>query len=153
MRRLIPVLLIGAIALSGCGSSGSSEPSTSDFKASFQAQKAQLKALGEAVGSAVTGAASKTNGELVTEFKGLAARATALAGSFAQLEAPAKYKADLAALQSSLTQVAGTLNSIEAAAAANDGNAAKAGGETIVTEGQQVRNADNTLSAKLGITE
>ncbi len=153
MRRLIPVLLIGAIALSGCGGSGSSEPSISAFKASFEAQKPPLKELGEAVGSAVTGAASKTNGELVSEFKALATRATALAGAFGQLEAPAKYKAELAALQSSLTQVAGTLNSIEAAAAANDGNAAKAGGETIVTEGQQVKSADEKLSAALGIKE
>jgi hypothetical protein len=153
IRRLIPIALTGLIALSGCGGSGSGEPSTSHFKASFQAQKAQLSALGEAVGKAVSGASGKTNGELVGEFKQLAAQATALAGSFGQLEAPAKYKAELAALQSSLTQVAGTLNSIEAAAAANDASAARAGGETIVTEGQQVKAHDQALSAKLGLAE
>jgi hypothetical protein len=150
MRRLILVLLLGALAFSGCGG-GKSEPSTSAFKASFATEKAQLKSLGEAIGGAVTGAGSKTNNELVAEFKALASRATALSGAFGQLEAPAKYKSDLGALQSSITQVAGTLHSIEAAAAANDGNAAKAGGETIVAEAQQVKSDDNALSAKLGL--
>ncbi len=152
-RRLIPIALTALIALSGCGSSGSAEPSTSAFKASYQAQKAQLSALGEAVGKAVAHASGKTNGELVGEFRKLAARATALAGTFGQLEAPKNYKAELAALQSSLTQVAGTLNSIEAAAVANDAAAAKAGGETIFTEGQQVTTDDHHLSDKLGLLE
>lgn len=159
MRRLIPVvLIIGALAMVGCGGSSSSgttstssEPSTAAFTSAFKVQKAKLKALGVAVGAAVTGAAHKTDAELTTEFKSLASRATELAGALGQLEAPAKFKGELATLQSSLTQVAGTLHSIEAAAAAHDAGAAKAGGEAIVAEAEQVKSGDNALSAKLGL--
>jgi len=157
MRRVIPVVsIIGALALAGCGggsgsASTSSEPSTSAFTSAFKVQKAKLRSLGEAVGAAVTGAAHKTDIELTNEFKSLASRATELAGALGQLEAPARYKGDLATLQSSLTQVAGTLHAIEAAAAANDESAAKAGGEAIVTEAEQVKSGDNALSAKLGL--
>jgi hypothetical protein len=159
MRRLIPVgLIIGALALAGCGGSSSSgttstssEPSTSAFTSAFKVQKAKLKALGEAVGAGVTGAAHKTDAELTAEFKILASRATELSGALGQLEAPAKFRGDLATLQSSLTQVAGTLHSIEAAAAAHDAGAAKAGGEAIVAEAEQVKSDDNALSSKLSI--
>jgi hypothetical protein len=169
MRRVIPVVLIaGTLALTGCGgssgsagtsstsltgstSSTSSEPSVSAFTSAFKVQKAKLRALGVSVGAAVTGAAHKSDIQLTDEFKALAARATALSGALGQLEAPAKYKADLGSLVSSLTQVAGTLHAIEAAAAANDESAAKAGGEAIVTEAEQVKSDDNALSVKLGL--
>jgi hypothetical protein len=160
MRRLIPaVLFIGALALGGCGGSSSSgtsstsaEPSTTAFTSAFKVQKAKLRALGEAVGADVTGAAHKTDAQLMSEFKSLASRATELSGALGQLEAPAKYKGGLATLQSSLTQVAGTLHAIEAAAAAHDAGAAKAGGEAIVAEAEQVKSADNALSSALGLS-
>jgi hypothetical protein len=160
MRRVIPVVLItGALAIAGCGgSSGSastsstnSEPSTSAFTSAFKVQKAKLRALGTAVGADVTGAAHKSDIQLANEFKRLAARATELSGALGQLEAPTKYKVDLGSLVSSLTQVAGTLHAIEAAAAANDESAAKAGGEAIVAEAEQVKSDDNALSSKLGL--
>jgi hypothetical protein len=43
------------------------------------------------------------------------------------------------------------LHSIEAAAAAHDATAAKAGGEAIVAEAQQVQSDDKALSSKLGL--
>ncbi|HST55510.1 MAG TPA: hypothetical protein VLJ42_06405 [Solirubrobacteraceae bacterium] len=163
MRRISPVVLVVPvllIALAGCGSSGhstsssaatSTEPSISTFTSEFRTQKAALGALGKDVGAAVQGARHQTDSALTQQFQGLASRATALAGTLGQLNAPTQYKSDLSALQSSITQVAGTLNSIEAAAAAHDANAAKAGGEAIVANAQQVKNIDNTLSAKLGL--
>jgi hypothetical protein len=149
MNRVSLVALLALVLLAGCG--GSSEPSTSSFKSAFSAQKAKLKTLGTEVGTAVEGASKKTDDDLVIEFRSLASRATVLAGALGQLEAPSKYKSELATLQSSLTQVAGALHSIEAAAAAHDGNAAKAGGEELVADAQQVKSSDNALSAKLGL--
>ena len=72
-------------------------------------------------------------------------------GSLSQLSVPTQYKAELATLQSSITQVAQALHSIEAAAAASDAQAAKAAAETLVADAQQVKSADNALSAKLGL--
>jgi hypothetical protein len=149
MRRISPLLVAGVLAIAGCGSS--SEPSTSSFKKAFAAQKAKLKQLGTEVGSAVEGASKQSDNVLVGQFEGLASRATVLAGALGQLDAPAKYKSELATLQSAITQVAGALHSIEAAAAAHDAAAAKAGGEVLVADAQQVKSSDNALSAKLGL--
>jgi hypothetical protein len=148
MRSVSLAALAAVIALAGCGSSG---PSTSAFKSEFRTQKTTLNALGKDVGAAVEGASHQTDSALTTQFQALASRATALAGALGQLNAPSQYKSELSALQSSVTQVAGTLHSIEAATAANDLNAAKAGGEAIVANAQQVKSIDNTLSAKLGL--
>jgi hypothetical protein len=148
MLRVSPVVLVVFVSLVGCGSSG---PTTSSFKSEFRTQKTTLTALGKDVGAAVEGAGHQTDSTLTKQFEGLASRATALAGALGQLNAPSRFKSELSALQSSVTQVAGTLHSIEAATAANDANAAKAGGESIVANAQQVKTIDNTLSAKLGL--
>jgi len=154
MRRLAPVLVVLSLVIAGCGSSGSTTapgPTTAEFKSAYAAQKVTLKSLGEDVGTAVAAAPKKSDAALTSEFRALASRATALAGSFGQLNVPTQYKADLAALQSSVTQVAGSLHSIEAAAAAGDAQAAKAAAEALVADAQQVKSADSTLSAKLGL--
>jgi hypothetical protein len=157
MRRASPVLILTVLALAGCGggsgttASTSTEPSLSAFKTAFAAQKATLRALGTDVGSAVTGANHQTDAALFTQFQGLASRATALAGALGQLSPPSQYKSDLAALQSSITQVAGALHGIEAAAAAHDVSAAKAAADTLVADAQQVKSDDDALSAKLGL--
>ncbi|HEX7610970.1 MAG TPA: hypothetical protein VF380_09870 [Solirubrobacteraceae bacterium] len=155
MRRVTPIFLVALLALAGCGSSTSSStsstPTVSSFKTTFAAEKAQLGALGKDVGGAVEGASKQTDTALATQFQSLASRATALAGSLGQLSAPAQYKAELAALQSSVTQVAGALHSIEAAAAAHDAAAAKAAAETLVADAQQVKTDDLALSGKLGL--
>jgi soluble cytochrome b562 len=154
MRRLSPILIALALVIAGCGSSGSttsSGPTTAEFKTAYSAQKVELKALGEDVGTAVAAAPKKSDAALTSEFQALASRATALAGSFGQLSAPTQYEAELATLQSSITQVAGSLHSIEAAAAAGDTQAAKAAAESLVADAQQVKSADSALSAKLGL--
>jgi len=149
MRRVSSIALVALLVLVGCG--GSSGPSESSFKKSYSSEKAKLKKLGEDVGQAVEGAAKQNDGTLVKEFEGLAGRATTLAGELGQLQAPTKFRTELASLQSSITQVAGTLRQIEAAAAANDESAAKAGGEAIVADSQQVKAIDDALSKKLGL--
>jgi hypothetical protein len=142
-----------ALALAGCGTSSSTStgPTTASFKAAFSAEKVKLKSLGENVGSAVEGAGKKSDAALMAQFQELASRATELAGSLGQLAAPDKFKTALATLQSSVTQVAGALHSIEAAAAAHDAAAAKAGAETLVADAQQVKSSDNALSTALGL--
>jgi hypothetical protein len=142
------VLVAGLLAFTGCG--GSSEPSTSSFKSAFSAQKTKLRVLGADAGAAVEGAGKQTDSALLSQFQSLASRATSMAGALGQLDAPSKYKAELAMPQSSVTQVADALHSIEAAAA-HDASAAKAASETLVADAQQVKSTDNTLSAKLGL--
>jgi hypothetical protein len=137
------------LVLVGCG--GSSGPTTSSFKAEFKVQKAKLHTLGDEIGSAVEDAGNQTDAALAKQFEGLASSATSLAGALGQLNPPSKFKDELASLQSSVTQVAGTLHSIEAAAAANDAASAKAGGEAIVADAKQVKSLDETLSKKLGL--
>lgn len=152
MHRASSVLLVMLVVLAGCGSSASSEPNSSAFKSAFAAQKKTLSALGSDVGAAVEGANRLTDVELTKQFEGLAARATTLASTLGQLEAPKKFKVEIAELQSSLTQVAGTLHSIQAAAAAHDATAAKAGGEAIIVNARQVKTVDDRLSARLGLS-
>ncbi len=159
MRRFAPIVLVALLASAGCGSSSksatttatSSGPSVASFKTAFAAQKKTLTVLGKDVGAAVEGASKETDVALTKQFEGLSSRATALAGSMAQLQAPAQFRVELSSLESALTQVAGTLRQIEAAAAAHDGTAAKSGGEAIVTDAQQIKSIDVTLSTKLGL--
>jgi hypothetical protein len=158
MRRSAPIVLVALLAVAGCGSSSKSAvttaatgPSVDSFKTAFAAQKLTLTQLGKDVGVAVEGANKVADVALVKQFESLSSRATALAGSMAQLEAPAPFRAELSSLESSLTQVAGTLRQIEAAAAAHDAAAARAGGEAIVTDAQQVKAVDIALSKKLGL--
>jgi hypothetical protein len=124
---------------------------SSVFASAFSAQKATLRALGTDVASVVTGAKHQTDSALTTQFQGLASRATALAGGLGQLSAPSQFRSELGALPSSVTQVAGALHAIEAAAAASDSAAAKAAAEALVADAQQVKSDDNALSGKLGL--
>jgi len=158
MRRITSLLIVGLLALAGCGGSNSKTTTTTKtvsavttFKNAYAAEKAKLSKLGENVGSAVEGANKKSNEALMKQFQSLGARATALSGALGQLEAPAQYKGYLSTLQSSITQVAGSLHAIEAAAAANDPEAAKAAAEALVANAQEVKKSDNSLSAKLGL--
>jgi hypothetical protein len=156
MRRVTPIVLVALFAFAGCGGSSSTSststgPSASTFKTGFAAETTKLRALGTDVATAVVGAPKQTDAVLASQFQSLASRATVLAGSLGQLAAPTQDSAELSSLQSSITQVAGTLHSIEAAAAAHDSAAAKGAAETLVADAQQIKTQDNALSAKLGL--
>jgi len=155
MRKtfLIAAFLVGAL-LTGCGSGSSStatEPSAATFKTEFAAYHSELHALGTEIGQAVEAAPSKTNQQLTEEFSALGTKTTALAGKLSSLGVPATYKPDVGTLESSLTQVAGSLHSLEAAAAAGDVNAAKAAAATLVVDASQVKTSSQTLLVKLGL--
>ena len=151
MRRTTAIAVALVLALAGAGCGSSSAPTKASFAQQFGVQRAKLGTLGQDVGAAVATARQKTDAMLAAEFRLLAERATALAGSLGSLNVPARYRNDLSSLQSSVTQVAGTLHSIQAAAIAHDTTAARAGGETIVADAAQVRSYTNTLSSKLGL--
>jgi hypothetical protein len=151
MRRSLVTVIAAALVLPLASCGGSSGPSTASFKQAFSEQEVQLKALDVAIANAVTGARKKSNAELASEFGALANQATVRAGALGQLNPPSNYRAELDTVQSSVTQVAGTLNSIEAAAAANDVGAAKAAAETLVTEALQIKTDATALAGKLGL--
>jgi hypothetical protein len=150
MRATAAIVSTAALAITvqACGGSGQTRTT---FKQAFSVQRAKLRVLGDDVGAAVATARQKTDAMLASEFRLLAERATALAGALGGLSAPAQYRADLGSLQSSVTQIAGTLHSIQAAAISHDADAARAGGETIVADAAQVKNDAGVLSARLGL--
>ena len=161
MRKTVLIAAILAAALlAGCGSSSSSsssssststEPSTATFKSEFASYHTELHALGQEIGAAITGAPKQSNQQLESEFSALATKTTALAGKLSSLSVPAAYKQEVGTLESALTQVAGSLHGIEAAAAAGDPNAAKAASATLVVDSGQVKASTKQLLSKLGL--
>jgi len=151
MRQAAAIAVTAGLAMSVAGCGGDPGPTKASFAKEFSAERAELRALGADVGTAVSTARRRTDAALATEFAALGERATKLAGSLGQLGAPKAYRGDLLSLQSSVTQVAGTLHAIQAAALAHDATAARAGGEAIVTDAAQVKTYTGVLSTKLGL--
>jgi hypothetical protein len=151
MRRAAAIAATAALALVPVACGSSSGPTKESFAKQFAAQQVQLRLLGADVGSAVADARRKDDAALSVEFRALADRATGLAGALGALSAPKQYRNDLSTLQSSVTQVAGTLRAIQAAATAHDATAARAGGEAIVADAAQVKTYTEVLTGKLGL--
>ena len=151
MRRTAMILAAAALAFAGAGCGSSSTPTKASFAKEFGIQRSKLRVLGDDVRAAVATARGKTDPMLAAEFRLLAERATALAGALGGLDAPKRYRNELSSLQSSVTQVAGTLQSIQAAAIAHDADAARAGGEAIVADAAQVKSYTDSLSTKVGL--
>ena len=75
-RALIAAIAVLGIGLAGCGSSKTtSSSSTPAFKAAFVADRTQFRQLGNSLAKALTGAGSKTDDQLATQFQGLAVKA------------------------------------------------------------------------------
>jgi hypothetical protein len=134
------------------GSKASGSPQdASSFRTTFAVPSKKVRRLGQVVGIVIFAAQHQGRPVLVSS-QGLAARATTLASSLGHLNAPAQYKSELAALQSDLTQLATALHSISTAAAAHDAGAAKSAATALADAAQRVKNGDQVLSAKLGLS-
>jgi hypothetical protein len=175
MCRFIPITCL--LALIGCGSSrpqsnpstaqtvgtakttptsaprSTSSPSIRSLRSAFRAHETTLHTLDAEAMAIAEGANRRASGALLRQFEGsLASRATVLARTLAQLIAPSQYRSELAALQSSLTQVAVALRAMEAAAAAHDRRAARAAGQNLAIYVRRGRGDDTALGARLGVS-
>ena len=143
---------IAAVALAGCGSSGSSSgPSLGAFKSGFQAQKASFTSIGADLQTAITSAGSDSASKIATEFTALASRTTAAAAALRSLKPPAKYQADVGTLAGGFDSVAADMTAVSDAAQKNDATAAKNAAAKLLTDSNTVHTADLKISRELGL--
>ena len=147
-RRVLGAGLIVGVALSACGSSGSS---TSDFKKKFQAEKRQFQQLGRDIQSA--GRNSKNDAQLAGAFASLASRTNQQATRLRNLNPPSKYKSQTNQLATDFDTVAADLTSISNAASQNNGNAARAGVSKLQQDAASLKSVDQSLSSSLGLPQ
>src|SRR6059058_2951699 len=98
MRRAAAILVTATLALAGAGCGSSSGPTKASFAKEFSVQRSKLQLLGADVGAAVATARRKTDAMLAAEFRLLAERATALAGTLGSLDTPKQYRNELSSL-------------------------------------------------------
>ncbi len=151
MGSVALAVVLAALALAGCGGSGSSEPSLSSFKSGFVAEKGSFRQLGLDLQKAITGARAKTDAQLATEIDSLAARSSSQATRLSMLKPPAKFKADLTTLTAGFRSVSTDLRSIAAAAVKHDAATARTATETLLTDAAKVKTADTAITRGLGL--
>lgn len=150
--RIAVGLAIGALAIAGCGSSSnSSQPSVSQFKSAFAAERAKTKSLGTDVVAAVQGAGTKSAGALATEFASLSSQTTKAADAFRSMPVPDKYKSQVTTLANALDAAAADMKKISQAAQSNDAAAARSAAESLVKHAEQVQSTDRALTKALGL--
>lgn len=147
--------VVAGLAVAGCGGGGGSSSSTaslSSFKTGFSADKAVFKALGVDLGTAISGAASKTDAQLATQFSALASRAAQQAKTIGKLNPPAKYKTQVGTLVVAFNATAADLTAISAAAAAHNVTAAEAATKKLLVDAAKVKSSDDSISKALGLS-
>ncbi len=166
-RSTIPALALAALSLSACGSSSSSSsghtshrskadtpaPSLSAFKTGFAKDKAQFTALGRSLGAAIQGASKKSNAELGSEFKGLAARTVQQQAQLRKLNPPPRYKGRLDELITAFGSVAGDLEAVAAATGSNDAARARKAATSLVQHSAGLKTVDLALTRALGLPQ
>ena len=146
MRRAVPVLAaLVALALTGCG--GDQRDS---FRSDYRALDAQVGTLGTDVGGTITGAATKTNGQLAARFAALSRRARDLVNRLDDTDPPANLAGARDRLSRALRAIARDLRTLSDAAASGNGGSARSATLKIAVDSPAVRNARAALSQALG---
>jgi hypothetical protein len=157
-KRTCAAAAVALVALAGCGGSGGSGGSTTQtaslpsFKAGLSAVDTKYADLPGDIDTAVTGAGSKSNSQLATEFSGLATRTKAMATDVGKLKPPAKYKADAQRMTAALNAVAKDLSGISTAATNGDVTAAENATKALLTDSGKVKVASDTLDQAVGLS-
>jgi hypothetical protein len=142
-RPIIGLLtaLLAAVALAACGGGGDEETTTADFRRDYAPISAAIRGLGTEVGAAVTSAKGKSDLELQEQFADLADRANVVAGDLEEAKTPDDdaINTTRAALVAGVRKAAADLDAISGAAAANDGDAAKAATIRLAKDSEGIR--------------
>jgi hypothetical protein len=149
-RWISLLAVLGAVAITGCGSS-SSAPSLSTFKSDYSADKTELTTLGNNLGTAISTANHKTNAQLATEFQSLSTSISQESAKLKKLQPPSAYKSEVDALTTSLAAVATDLHDISTAATAGDATKARTATTQLLKDAGAVKTADTALTTKLGL--
>jgi hypothetical protein len=151
-RFLLVAVLAAALGpVSGCGGSSSSDQ-TSKFKKSYVTVRRELKQTSAAIGTAITQAPSKTDAQILSAFRGLAAQWQSQLSQLETLKPPSNLATEFNTLTDSVTRIESDLNAVVAAAATHSSSAAEQAGASIVTDVNTARTADTTITTKLGIS-
>jgi len=150
IRRLLPlVALLATVALIGCGSSGSSQPSASDAKTAYAPLRVQIVAIGGSIGAVITAANRETDVQLESAFSALAARGRAAVARLDSLKVPDSLVAKRDALRDAIDKGTGDLSDIATAARAHDAAAARTAAEQLVSDSQQIGTARAAFESAL----
>lgn len=141
-----------AVAVAGCGSGKSSSSiSRVDFKTGFAANHKEFTALATAIAKDLTGAGSKTDAQLATEFDGLASRADQQASQLAGLTPPSKYAKRMGTLVTGFHALKADLSTISTAATKHSTASAETATRTLLTDAAKIKTADISLVKDLGL--
>lgn len=143
--------MTATIAVAGCGSGTSSSASQVDFKTGFATSQKDFRKLGTDIAKDITGAGSRTDAQLATEFGGLATRADQQAGGLAALKAPPKYTKRMSSLVAGFHAIKADLSKISTAATHHDAKRAEAATRSLLTDAAKIKTADTSLSKALGL--
>ena len=153
-RPVCALAVAASIAVAGCGSGKSSSSiSRVDFKTGFAANHKEFSALATAIAKDLTGAGSKTDAQLATEFDGLASRADQQASQLADLTAPSKYAKRVGTLVIGFHALKADLSTISTAATKHNAQSAETATRTLLTDAAKIKTADISLSKDLGLVK
>lgn len=151
VRCVWGIAVVAVLALlSGCGGSSSSDQ-TAKFKSSYGSVVAQLETSSKAIATAIQQAASKSDAQIGTTFRDLAAGWQSQLSQLETLKPPSKVAADLNTLASPAQRVESDLNAIVAAAGTHSKAAAEQASASLVADLTAVKSAAGTLNQKVGI--
>ena len=151
-RLVCALAVVASLAVAGCGSGKSSSSiSQVDFKTGFAANHKAFGVLVTEIAKDLTGAASRTDAQLATEFGGLATRADQEASQLADLTAPSKYSKRMGTLVTGFHALKADLSTISTAATKHNAQSAETATRALLTDAAKIKTADTSLSKDLGL--
>jgi hypothetical protein len=158
-KRFIAVAcVVGAVAISACGSSSSSNHTTTSsvdqtaqFKTGYAAATNSLKNTSAAIGSELNKAASQTDAQFGTAIRQLASRWQTESSQLDTLKPPASVSAEFNSVTSAVSRVEADLTQLGTAADTHSKSAAVQAVRTLASDVQSAKSASRTIDTKLGI--
>lgn len=143
-------VLLAVVLLAGCG--GSSPPQQgAGFKSGFGPIVNQFKQISRSIGMAVQQASSKTDAEIATTFRHLAAEWQSQVSRLETLTPPASLSVVFNTLTGATARVESDLNAVVSAALTHSKTAATQAGANLVGDILAAKSAATTITNRLGI--
>ena len=161
-RLATALLLAGACLLAGgCGSSssnsrtaggaGAASPADAAFKRAFIAQLGGLRNVGTELTVALAKAPAQSDAEVHKAFGDLSKQVVPVVAGIGGLQAPARYRADVATLHHYLSRAQRDLRAVSRTAAAHQADKVKRAFARLESDSAVVKAADHRLTTGLGI--
>jgi hypothetical protein len=148
-KCLALIVVAGALAFAGCGSSSDNGPSAKDAQTQYKPIDTSIGSLGDQLGTSIANASSATDVQIGTQFDTLATSARHQVANLKKLDVPSDLTAKRDALADALSTGVDDLETIAAAAKSHDAASAETATRKLLVDSKEIKQSRTELNAAI----